>query len=103
MSVFRHLYDIIEKGISRYLNPSEKREIHIFIGLVPLLVGDLRRDWSSTIHCTDASPYGYGLCERELNHASVKSIARWQERWRFKHLSPDEWQPRRRSQGCKGD
>eukprot|EP00438_Fugacium_kawagutii_P007991 Skav234597 [mRNA] locus=scaffold5214:85992:100513:- [translate_table: standard] len=99
MSVFRHLYDFIENGITRHLNLGEKREVQIFIGLVPLLVGDLRRDWSSTIHCTDASPYGYGICERNMEQSAVKSLAQWQERWRFKHLSPDEWQPRKRSQG----
>ena len=85
----------------RRLTPSEQRECLIFAGIVPLLVGDMRREWSSTVtcHCTDASPQGFGICERELDHDAVVGLGRWQERWRFKRLPPESWKPRERALG----
>ena len=100
MSIFRALYDFVEyKGEARFLNRLERREVEIFIGLIPLLVGDLRRPWSSTVHCSDASPEGYGICSRELPDIEVRELGSWQDRWRFKHLDPAEWRPRQRFSG----
>ena len=100
MSVFRALYDFVERAEQpRFLNKLERREVKIFIGLVSLLVGELRRTWSSTIHCSDASPEGYGICKRELPESDVRELGSWQDRWRFKHLDPAEWRPRQRYAG----
>ncbi|CAE7265927.1 AMY1.1 [Symbiodinium sp. CCMP2592] len=100
MCVFRRLYDFIEKGGSpRRLSREEAEECRVFIGVIPLLVGDLRREWSETITATDASPEGYGICERGCPRDTVRCIGRWNERWRFRRLPPEEWQPRQRAAG----
>ena len=98
MSIFRHLYDFVEaRGEPRFLNNSEKREVENFIGVVPLLYGSLRRPWSTTVTATDASPEGFGICERELPESDIRHVGRWQEKWRFRHLPPELWRPRQRA------
>ena len=100
MSIFRHLYDFVQSDCApRKLTACEQDEVKVFIGLVPLLYGNMRLEWSSTVTVTDASPIGYGLCERELDASQVGEMGRWQERWRFKHLDPESWKPRERIQG----
>lgn len=100
MSIFRSLYDLVEaRPEPRKLRPRETREVKIFVGLIPLLYGDLRKSWCEHILCTDASPFGYGVCQRDLDIQHVKEIGRWQDKWRFRHLDPSEWRPRQRSQG----
>ena len=99
MSVFRALYDFVESQAIRSLNAKERFEVEIFVGLVPLLVGELRREWSETVLCIDASPDGYGLCQRQVEQAEVRRIGRWQDSWRFRHLEPSEWRPRQRTAG----
>ena len=56
-------------------------------------------EWSITVTCTDASTTGYGICESLLDQADVQQTGRWQERWRYKHLDPEHWQPRKRATG----
>lgn len=100
MCVFRSLYDFVENAPPpRRLNAKERREVQVFIGIVPLLVGNLRRPWSPTITCSDASPVGYGVCQRDLTPNEVHDMGAWQDRWRFRHLPPEEWRPRDRASG----
>ena len=100
MSVFRRCFDFVEKGgEARFLGSREREECLNFAGIIPLLFADIRRHWSSTILCTDASPSGYGICEREVSAECVSDLGRWNERWRFKRLPPSEWAPRRRAMG----
>lgn len=100
MSVFRSCYDFIEKGgESRMLNRRERQECTVFAGLIPLLYANIRRPWSEDLFCTDASPQGYGICERQLGCEAVGQLGRWNERWRFRRLPPEEWAPRRRAMG----
>ena len=100
MSIFRKLYDFAASNSEpRLLYPSERSECLIFAGLVPLLVTDLRRPWADVITCTDASPFGFGICERDVQPALARQHGKWLERWRFKRLPPSEWKPRQRSQG----
>lgn len=100
MSIFRHLYDFVHDAVHpRQLRPSERREVEIFIGLVPLLHGDLRKHWSPKVFCTDASPFGYGVVSKDFSIADVQEIGRWQERWRYKCLDPSKWKPRERIAG----
>ncbi|CAL1160112.1 unnamed protein product, partial [Cladocopium goreaui] len=42
---------------------------------------------------------GYGICERQLGCEAVGQLGRWNERWRFRRLPPEEWAPRRRAMG----
>lgn len=100
ISIFRRLYDFVQSGCPpRKLSFSEARECRIFAGLVPLLVADLRRPWSPTITASDASPSGWGVCERVLNPGVAQLHGRWQERWRYRRLEPSEWKPRDRAFG----
>ena len=44
-----------------------------FSGIIPLLVGDMRRPWSPEVFCSDASPDGYGICARSMSeHENFK-------------------------------
>ncbi len=100
MSVFRYLYDFVQHGDGpRPLRPSEVHECKIFAGILPLLFSDMRRQWRSTIICTDASPEGYGICSLDAGSDVARSLGRWQERWRFRRLAPEEWKPRSRASG----
>eukprot|EP00435_Cladocopium_sp_Y103_P076203 s26_g81.t1 len=100
MSVFRKLYDFsTSNSPPRFLSPSERDECEIFAGIAPLLIADLRREWSSTITCSDASPLGFGICERRVSPSVAKQHGRWSERWRFKRLPADQWKPRQRCEG----
>ena len=100
MCVFRHLYDFVQKGgHARFLNKQEQGECYNFSGLLPMLVASMRRSWSDVVVITDASPDGYGICERQLDTQTVADIGRWQERWRYKRLPPEDWAPRRRALG----
>ena len=100
MAIFRAMYDFAGRDFQKQkLWESARRECRIFLGVLPLLVGDMRRVWSDNVTCTDASPEGFGICERSMNISRVSDIGRWQERWRFKRTPIDEWQPRQRALG----
>ena len=100
MSIFRRLYDCVSSNCKpRKLTALESMECEIFSGLVPLLFADLRRPWSTDVHITDASPSGFGICQRQLDESQVRAMGQWSERLRFKRLPPEDWQPRRRSMG----
>lgn len=102
MAVFRKLYDFVERGgKTRRLTTSESRECKIFAGIIPLLFASIRRPWSDDVLCSDASPDGHGLCSRHLPTNVIDSIGRWNERWRYKRLEPEHWQPRQRALGLE--
>ncbi|CAE7252533.1 AMY1.1 [Symbiodinium necroappetens] len=98
MAIFRSLYDFSAKGLGPCrLWKSAARECRMFIAIAPLLQGNLRREWSSRVTCTDASPEGYGIVECELGVDQVREIGQWNERWRFKRLPVSEWRHRERA------
>ena len=103
MCVFRSLYDFVERhkdsGGRHWLQGREIQECKNFVGLIPLLFTSLRRHWSPIVTCTDASPDGYGVVESVLEPKDVSSLGRWHEKWRFKRLPPEDWNPRRRALG----
>ena len=98
MSIFHRLYKFAKSTSGpRPLNNKEKVECFVFAGIIPLLFADLRRDWSDEVHCTDASPDGFGVCSTFASVDEVQNVGRWNERWRYKRLPPQDWQPRRRA------
>ena len=100
MGIFRSAYDFAAKGFKRKeLWPSAKTEFENFSGILPMLVSDLRLPWSRTVTVTDASPEGFGICEKEFAEESVGEVGCWQERWRYKRTPIEEWAPRRRALG----
>ena len=95
MAIFRAAYDYAGAGYpARPVWESVKRECNFFLGILPLMIGDLRKGWSTNVTCTDASPDGFGIVERHLDEKDVSNIGKWQERWRFKRTRIDEWKPR---------
>lgn len=100
ISVFRSLYDFAGRGFKRkMLWEGAIRECNLFSGILPLLVADMRIRWSNTVTCTDASPSGFGVCERRLDLETIKSVGQWHERWRYKRSSLKDWKPRERALG----
>ena len=100
MGIFHQLYKYaLGTSSARALTKTEQQECYIFAGLVPLLFADLCRPWCEDIHTTDASPDGYGICCMKSNEEEVQHVARWNERWRYRRLPPDQWQPRQRALG----
>lgn len=104
MSAFRALYDFVDRnktsGGRHWLNGREIEECKTFSGLIPMLYSSLRRHWSPTVTCTDASPDGYGIVETHIASEEVSDLARWHEKWRFRRLPPEQWNPRRRALGA---
>ena len=87
MSIFHRLYKFAQSTSGpRPLNNKEKVECFVFAGIIPLLFADLRRDWSDEVHCTDASPDGFGVCSTFASVDEVQNVGRWNERWRYKRL-----------------
>lgn len=100
MPIFRKLYDFVEKQEGpRRLNASEREEALVFVGLIPMLVADMRRPWSDTLLATDASPDGYGICESPVAAGVSRALGTWNERWRYRRLPPEQWAPRKRAIG----
>jgi len=101
LSIMRALYDFIAVcyDTPTRLWKSARYECWIMSALTMLLGSDLSRPWSETVTCSDASPWGLGVCEKSVPCDKVAEMGRWQERWRFKRLEPNEWAPRRRALG----
>ena len=98
MPIFRRLYDFVHSSCQpRRLTLLEQSECKIFIGILPLLVANLRRQWADVITATDASPEGWGICERDCDCSFVAQMGRWHERWRYKRLDVADWKPRERA------
>ena len=68
MSIFKSLYDFVARGyVRQQLWESSRIECITFADIIPLLHGDVRRPWSTRVTCTDASPGGFGVVERETS------------------------------------
>lgn len=101
MAIFHQLYKFaLGNSGPRPLNLKERQECYIFAGIVPLLHADLRRPWGNDVHCTDASPDGFGICSMTASLSEVSHVGRWNERWRYRRLPPEQWQPRKRALGA---
>ena len=58
-------------------------ELRAIIGILPLCVADLSRVWHPTVHASDASPFGVGVCYLECNAEQVGEIGRQAEKLRY--------------------
>ena len=79
-------YMFIEKHTDKQtrLWPSVLRELSQIESILPLLSAELDISWYRKIAAVDASNFGIGVCERELDVDRVGDIGRVSERWRFK-------------------
>lgn len=73
------------------------REAETLALLLPLAFADQRLPWSTKLTATDASPTGYGLCEREAALDDCENERAWDERWRYKRIPSSEWKFRERA------
>lgn len=100
MSVFRSLYDFSSRDLPKQkLWKSAARECRILAGIIPLLIGDLRKPWATRLVCTDASPQGFGIAEKDVDENQAAQLGQWNERWRYKRLPPELWRHRDRALG----
>lgn len=60
-------------------------ESRAIASLLCICHADLRRPWSSTVTCSDASLSGIAVCAKYTNVGTVASVAQHREGWRFKH------------------
>eukprot|EP00434_Breviolum_minutum_P020702 symbB.v1.2.018256.t1/scaffold1449.1/size118046/7 len=79
--VKRHYHDIAPTW------KSVRKELLTWCRVSPLIVQDLRSEWSSEISAVDASEWGLGVTSTVVEVAEVEKVGRYNERWRFKDPS----------------
>ena len=67
--------------------PSVVRELAWLRATLPLWSCRLDLPWSASVHCSDASPYGRGVCERRLPLDIIAELGRANEKWRYKTVN----------------
>ncbi|CAK0838468.1 unnamed protein product, partial [Prorocentrum cordatum] len=65
--------------------PSVVRELSAAVALIPLWSASTRSRWYSRVYASDASPYGKGVCVKEVSPALSSEVGRVAERWRYRH------------------
>ena len=98
LSCMRSLYDFVTDC---YWEPTRlwdscREECYMIAGVLPLLYSDFSKGWNTTVHAIDSSLFGWGVTSCTRDVAEVAEAGRWNERWRYKRLPPEEWAPRRR-------
>ncbi|MCP2504969.1 MAG: hypothetical protein NLN65_06720, partial [Candidatus Poseidoniaceae archaeon] len=61
-----------------------RQELFHIRSLLPLFRFNMRIPWCTTIHASDASSFGLGVCVRHCTSEQVRYVGRVSERWRFK-------------------
>ena len=86
LSILSSCYAFSHRSISKAcrLWPSVRRELEWVAALLPLFRAKINVGWSSDVLASDSSPYGYGVCQRQLPTEVVKGIGSQSERWRFR-------------------
>eukprot|EP00435_Cladocopium_sp_Y103_P063778 s336_g25.t1 len=64
--------------------PSVRRELEWIAALLPLFRAKINVGWSSDVFASDSSPFGYGVCQRQLPSDLVRGVGSQSERWRFR-------------------
>lgn len=64
--------------------PSVRKELIIISDLLPLFRVQINIGWSSEITASDSSPWGIGVCKRQLDVDKVRHIGQCSERWRYR-------------------
>ena len=99
LSILRHAYDFVKDSyaVRQRLWASVAEEFSVIGGLLPLVVADMRLPWHPEIIATDACESGFGETRRPASRGLTKETGRFDERWRYRLLPPDQWAPRRRA------
>ena len=86
LSILSSCYAFISsKGpASGVLWSSVRRELIWISSLLPLACTNTWREWSPRLHVGDASDDGFCVCELMTEVATISSLGRTSERWRFR-------------------
>ncbi|CAK0798854.1 unnamed protein product [Prorocentrum cordatum] len=63
--------------------PSVVRELRWIQSLLPLLVHDLAKPFSSRVLACDASMWGKGVAHKSLSVGTIRDLSQYSERWRY--------------------
>ncbi|CAK0854764.1 unnamed protein product [Prorocentrum cordatum] len=86
LSVFNSVYRFMGLGsrVGAPLWPSVIAELRAAAALLPLWWADVRAQWSATTCCSDAPPYGIGVCRKTVDREVAAAAGRLSERWRYR-------------------
>ena len=85
LSCFGEVYTFIQRHYnhSHVLWPSVRKELSIYIGILPLIWRDLAMPWSREVLAVDASEWGLGATSTVFSGDEVQQLGQYSERWRF--------------------
>ncbi|CAK0878435.1 unnamed protein product, partial [Prorocentrum cordatum] len=97
LSIFEASFRFVQKCCHQQvpLWSQVRQELMAWDGVAPLLWRDLRAQWSRSVGCVDASPWGLGACEADWDVGAVREVGRHSERWRYGRA--ERLPPRRRA------
>ena len=86
LSLLVYSYAFISSSYTRRqpIWPSLRQELHSIHALLPLAVARIDLDWSPTVHCFDASLWGFGVARTTVGSQIAEDVGRWNERARFR-------------------
>ncbi|CAE7247208.1 unnamed protein product [Symbiodinium sp. CCMP2592] len=86
LALLRASYAFVHQNLScaSRLWESVRKELQWIAALLPLFRFKINTGWSSDVVASDSSPWGVGVCHRQLDVGQVRSIGSCSERWRFK-------------------
>ena len=76
LAIIHHCYEHVSqhRESSGVLSTGCRAELWKLRALLPLLRFDVHASWHSEVMCSDASPFGIGVCSRRLPASQVGSI-----------------------------
>ena len=63
---------------------SVRQELSDLLAIMPLLQADVGAEWDDVVLCSDASPFGLGVCTKTIGADLAGRVGRQLERWRYK-------------------
>ena len=78
LCIFNSVYAFCRKHyyVSTALWPKVRRELTVFLGLMPLLAASWSLPWSPHVSATDSSLEGHGVCVGSFDKVRVANIGR---------------------------
>ncbi|OLQ05790.1 hypothetical protein AK812_SmicGene10971 [Symbiodinium microadriaticum] len=87
LSIFGEVYRFIQRHRNHSgevrLPRLVRHELELWSAVSPLIRVDLQAQWSSDVTAVDASFFGFGAVTSKMPLDLVRSLGRWNERWRF--------------------
>jgi len=86
LAFVNHCYAFAEAAGTRVvpLWASVRQELSDLLAVLPLLRADVGAEWDEVAVCSDASPFGIGVCTKVVGAALAGETGRQLERWRYK-------------------